>query len=303
MKSLITRCNKVGLPVFVSPFYFLVRYYIYERKDDKIMYTTLEQYTYYKSFAEDYFNFAKNVILRYPKSIQILVDYADMVRFTFANIRRPNTIMLHIDNIVCECGNGYNKRAICSLIIIAITHELFHVEQAMIQHKYVENEFYHQWVERCIDYKVFSWLSENREVINKRYNTDLDLSYFDNRNTRCDQYASVSTEEYYKYIFLNVVFRKEEPYRNFVSSVLDKYQNIAIFFNDGSNFLIKNNGGFCDSCLNDFIHVVGSMAGRYDRYTVSVNVVEGTYRDKVGVAMVTFTLSNRQIYPMDFRQM
>ena len=262
--------------------------------------TTHDQFVYYKNFAYEAFEFLKNITRFIPCVLE--VDYSDTVGFTYANIRRPNIITLHIDNIVQECGNGYNKNKICSMIIIAITHELFHVEQLMSQELYRSDKNYHNEIESAVENKTLMYLLNNLNYINNRFKMNLDLSYFDNHINNNSTYTSCSSvEQIYKYTIMNVIFRRDYSYQDFEVNVLDRYDSVVIKFENGSNFLIKSNGEFCDSPLGMFIQSIGAEAGKYDRYTVNVNVINGPYREQESVAIVTFTLSNRQIYPMSFR--
>lgn len=264
------------------------------------MYTSLEQFAFYKDFAIKYFNYAKKKILKYTANIATLeVSYADYVNYTFANIRRPANIFIHIDNIVAECGNGYNKNGICSFIVIAITHELFHLEQDMIQDRYRSDRQYCNSVESSTDNMAKSWLLNNMAEINRLFGMFLDLSYFEERDTSINAYQSTSMEKFYKDTIMNVIFRKQNSYLNFERVVLDSYQTIYINFNHGDNLLIKKNGEYCGSSIGLFLREVQAQAGRFDRYTIDTGVVD-TYRDEGGVALVTFTISNREIYPMNF---
>lgn len=265
------------------------------------LYTTNEQFEFYKAFAINYFEFAKRRILKFSADyVSLEVCYGDYVHFTFANIRRPSSVFIYIDNIVAECGNGYNKNSICSFIIIAITHELFHLEQDMIQEMYKNNKSYHDLIECSTDSTAKSWLLQNKKEIDRLFGTCLDLSHFDSRDTSMNCYHSADLEKFYKGSIMNVIFRKESSFSNFERIVLNAYQTIYINFNNGTNFLIKKNGEYCGSSIGPFLREIQANAGRYDRYTVDTGVVDA-YRDEGGVALVTFTISNREIYPMDFR--
>ena len=264
--------------------------------------TTLQQFTFYKNFAHEIFNYLKTRINRFINPI-LEVDYADMVNYTYANNRKPNIIMLHIDNIVCECGNGYNKNKICSMIFIALTHELFHVEQSMSQEMYRSDYNYKVFVESAVEKQTLKFLVDHSNEIYNLFGVYLDLSYFNIDNMGKGKYEAIMNAEYiYRYTIMNVIFRKDFEYRRFESDILNKYRTIYIRFENGPNFLIKSNGEFCESTLNEFISSVGCFAGKYDRYTVNVRMEKVPYREQEEVAaQVTFTLSNRCLYPMVFR--
>lgn len=266
------------------------------------MYTTHEQFEYYKDFAYKVFDFLNMRINRFI-NCTLEVDYADMINFTFANIRRPNKVFLHIDNIVKECGNGYNKNAVCSMIIIALTHELYHVEQIMSQQSYRSDFSYKSDIEDSVNAMAYNTLISYKNTIDIEFQIDLDLTYLQDRVFLSDmkKYQSWNTVEgIYKSIFMNIIFRNDQSYYDFEKNVLDKYDGIAIIFQNGYNFLIKSEGEFCASDLNNFIAASNIVAGKYDRYTINASMDKKPYRDKRDVAVVTFTLSNRQIYPMIF---
>lgn len=265
---------------------------------------TLEQYVFYKSFAESAFYFLSKKINRYIIPY-LIVDPGDLVNFTFANIRRPNIITIHMENIIAECGNGNDKNKVCSMIIITISHELFHVEQLMSQERYRSDKYYKMVAELSDIYATYDFLTKNKSAIDRAFSMNLDLSYIKQDLAKGGydpqwlyKYNSGNVEQLYKYTIMNVIFRSDKSYNDFEKSVLDVYDDIVIIIDRGYNFYIKRDGEFCDSCLNEFVQMVGDTIGVYDRYTIGVEVVDSPYRDKSHVAYVTFTLSNRYIYPM-----
>ena len=264
--------------------------------------TTLEQFVYYKNFAYQVFEYLRSKINRYIIPV-LEVDYADMINYTFANNRKPNIITLHIDNLVYEAGNGYNKNKVCSMIFIALTHELFHVEQSMSQEMYRSDYNYKVFIESAVEKKTLMFLVDNSKEILNLFGVYLDLSYFDINDIGNGKYESIGTVEgIYRSTIMNVIFRKDFEYRKFEHDILNKYNTIYIGFENGPNFLIKGNGEFCESTLNEFISAVGCFAGKYDRYTVNVRMEKKPYREQEEIAaQVIFTLSNRCLYPMVFR--
>lgn len=268
---------------------------------------TLNQYSFYKSFAEMAFGFLSKKINRYIIPY-LVVDPGDFVNFTFANIRRPNLITIHMENIIVECGNGNDKNKVCSMIIITLSHELFHVEQLMSQERYRLDKHYKMIAELSDISMTYKFLIENKSEIDRAFMMNLDLSYIEQDLNKAGsnfqwlyRYNSGNVEQLYKYTIMNVIFRSDKSYADFESKILNNYSDIIIIIEGSNNFYIKRDGEFCDSCLNNFVQMVGATIGVYDRYTVGVDVIERPYRDKSNVAFVTFTLSNRCIYPMIMR--
>ena len=271
---------------------------------------TYDEFVYYKMHAIHIFDYCKGKILRYITDPIREVDYMDTVNYTYANIRRPNMVFLHIGNICAEYPwrsfNDTLKRI--SLIFTAIVHELYHLEQPMSQELYRTDQVYKITVEKSVEEMTYKFLLENKAEIDDIFDINLDLSYskdliIKNQHKNWSMYyKQASVEDMYKNTIMNVIFRKDISFNRFCEEILDRYDNISIGFENGLNFLIKNNGEFCEQSLNGFISAVGAVAGIYDRYTVDVNVVELPYRDKEYIANVMFTLSNRSIYPMMFKK-
>ena len=266
---------------------------------------TLEQFVFYKNFAYRAFDYLHKKINRYIIPT-LEVDLADMVDFTFANIRRPNMVFLHIDNILAECKNHNNINKVYSMIIIVLTHELHHIEQVISQETYYLDKIYRISIENSVNFKSYNFLCANKYEIDRIFEMNLDLTYLEDLNGRKGYkkwdrfYETCTVEQMYKYTIMNTIFRKDIKYYQFEEECLNKYDNIVIAFEYGPNFLIKSNGEFCGQILNEFVSAVGAVAGIYDRYTVKISKSEKPYRDKESVIYITFTLSNGQIYPMIF---
>ena len=261
--------------------------------------TTFEQFCYYKNFAISVFNFLNGVINR-QLLCRIEVDVSDYANFTFANIRRPNIVFVHIDNIVSQCGNAYNKNSVCSLIVQAIAHELFHVEQMMSQEMYRLNAVYAKDIEDSVNYEAYCFLLKHKQEIDKVFYIDLDLSYIKSlfANMKEDnKYQYCNCEELYKYTIMNVIFRNDKRYYNFQNTILDKYSTVVFNFENNTNFLIKSNGIYQDQAMRSFIFTTGIMVGIYDRYTLNIETrVEPNRGNRTVIVYVK--LLNRCIYPI-----
>jgi hypothetical protein len=266
--------------------------------------TTHEQFAFYSDFAYRFFAYAHKKISRRIDCI-LEVDYCDNINFTFANMRRPNKIFLHIDNIIHEFGNGYDKNNICSLICDALVHELHHVEQVLSQQTYRQDPMYMKAIEEAVAKESTMWLYAHKQEIDKLFKMDLNMNlpYINIPNAENNMYrACDDAESIYKYTIRNVIFRNDDAYIEFESAILNAYDNVSITVKDKQNFLIKSNGQFVGGAsLSTFVNMVGGYFGNYDRYTVNVNVITNPYRDEV-VAVATFTLSNRKRFPMAFNE-
>jgi hypothetical protein len=163
---------------------------------------------------------------------------------------------------------------------------------------------YKEMVEGSVNASAYQWLSAYKKKIDKEFQMDLDLRYLEQQFTmdQDQMYRSCSNyESLYKYTIRNVVFRNDDAFIDFEAKVLNVYANIAIMIDNSANFLIKSNGEYTGDTIEAFISMIGAYAGRFDRYTVNVNVNNNIpYRDDLKVAQVVFTMSNRMSYPMVF---
>jgi hypothetical protein len=262
--------------------------------------TTIEQFTFYKDFAERAFNYLCNRICKYNQNIRLIVDYSDFVRFTLANFKRPNIVMLHIDNVVAAYGNANRVNEVCSLIIIALTHELHHAEQELSQERYRTDFVYKDTIEDGANSMAYHFLAAHRDEINRLFNINLDLSYLESIGRLNTRYHSSTLEGYYKNILRNVWFRNDELFGKFEREFLDKYPDVYLSFDNLFNLHIKSNGEFCERALNDFLIATEVYCGRYDRYTMEVYQDE-PYRDKSEGVVLRFKLSDMVINPFEER--
>lgn len=264
---------------------------------------TPEQFSHYKSFAEAAFQYLNGKINKFCTNIVFEVDYVDYVNYTYANLRRPNRLYLHIANIVAECNNVFNKNKIYSMILIVIGHELHHVDQNMSQEMYKNNKVYREEVETDTDFTNYLWLKEHKQEIDNIFNMDLDLSYYSNLNLMAQPgvFTSRNITDYYRAMIKNVVFRDDKVYEEFESTILLKYPSLFVTFNNRDNLLIKSNGEFCGHNLNAFIQLVNDEAARYDHYTLNASLVDWPYREMHDAKTVVFTLSNRFTNPLVFQ--
>lgn len=257
-----------------------------------------DEFVYYKKFTIGVFNFCNGKVNPLNPYIILEIDYADDVRHTYANIIKPNMLLVHIDNIVSQYYGDEDK--IRSLIFIAITHELLHSEQCMSQMKYRMDRNYMGFIESCVDTACYKWLYLNRREIEHLFHFNLSFDYFRDKVIDMEDYERNGLEEYYKQILMDMVFRDDETYYRFERAILDQYDNVVINFNNSPNLLIKSKGKFCENTLKEFVQAVGAAASVYDNYTLEVNVVEAPYRGMQKAMMVTFMLTNRIIKPMHF---
>jgi hypothetical protein len=208
--------------------------------------------------------------------------------------------MLHIDNIIGQYGNGNRVNEVCSLIIIALTHELHHAEQELSQVRYKTDSIYRDTIEDGANSMAYHFLVAHRDEINRLFNINLNLVYLESIGRLNTQYHSNNLEGYYKDILRNVWFRNDEMFGKFEREFLDKYPNVYLSFDNLFNLHIKSNGEFCERALNDFLIATEVYCGRYDRYTMEVYLDE-PYRDKSEGVVLRFKLSDMVIDPFKER--
>lgn len=267
------------------------------------MFMTPEHFSHYKNFAESVFQYLNGKINKYCTRINFEVDYADMVNYTYANLRRPNNLYLHIYNIVAECNGVYNRNKIYSMIFIVIGHELHHVDQMMSQETYKNNKVYREEVETDTDFTNYMWLKANKKDIDQTFGIDLDLSYYSDLNLMSQSgiFTCRNIADYYRAIIKNVIFRDDKTYEKFESEILLKYPSLFVSFDEFNNLLIKSRNEFCGPNLNAFIQLVNDEAARYDHYTLNVSLLDWPYREMLDAKTVVFKLSDRYSSPIVFQ--
>lgn len=257
----------------------------------------MNDYTAYRIFTEDTFRFLGPLITNFHKNVRLEVDPIDMVTFSFAKFRRPTTVHLYLYNIM-SCASGQNMA--CSLILIALTHELLHSEQYLIQNQYNNDSEYRKFIEGSTNKAAYKFIINNRQRIRDEMGFDVDLSYFNHNDIPfCDGYRSCNLEEYYKLLFMNVILRNPIQYQKFADEILDKYPTVFITFDRKNNFLIKSNGEYCRQTLDAFIRAIDIYASRYDYYTMCVKLDESSNRSGHQVVVILEVL-DKGIYPAAF---
>lgn len=263
---------------------------------------TLEYFSHYKTFAENTFKYLNGKINKFCTKIHFEVDFADMVNYTYANLRRPNNLYLHIYNIIAECNGVFNRNKIYSMIFIVIGHELHHVDQMMSQESYKNNKVYREEVETDTDFTNYMWLKANKKDIDQTFGIDLDLSYYSDLNlmSQSGVFTCRNVADYYRSIFKNVIFRNDKTYEEFESNILLKYPSLLVSFDNTNNLLIKNRNEFCGPNLNVFIQLVNDEAAKYDHYTLNVSLSDFPYREILDAKIIAFSLSDRYSNPIVF---
>lgn len=264
------------------------------------MITPISKFEMYKQFAYDAFKFLAPKITQFHKNVKLSVDYADYITHTYANLRRPSWVYLHLYNLMCNC---HSSNSLTSMIVIALTHELFHSEQVIIQERYNSDCRYKQWIEASTNKAAYDFLVEYRQQIQDEL-TDLSLEYFMSSTTEMSAgYTRCNLEEYYHLLFLNVIVRSMSSYKKIAETVLNAYPTILITFDRINNFLIKSNGEYCRNTLPAFIRAIEYYVARYDYYTMSVRLDESFNRDHPQQALMIVEKFNGGIHPMAFSTM
>lgn len=254
----------------------------------------------YKNFAYDAFKFLAPQITEFHKNMKLAVDYADFITHTYANLRRPSWIFLHLGNLMANCFSINN---LTSMIVIALTHELFHSEQIIIQERYNSDKEYRRYTEAATNKAALDFLIKNKKRIQDEL-CDLNLEYFMRPGTELAAgYVRCNLEEYYHSLFLNVMIRNYNSYKEVADSILNVYPTIMVTFDRINNFLIKRNGEYCRNVLPAFIRAIESYVAKYDYYTMSVRLDESFNRSHPQQALVIVEILNGGMHPMAFSMM
>lgn len=257
-------------------------------------------YNSYVWFAYDAFKFLVPKITKFNKDLRLEIDYADYVNNTLANFRHPSTIYIHILNIWYACNKANpTLNDVYNMILITLTHEIFHSEQYNIHDRYRTDNEYKGYIEGTVNKAAYDFLKKFKRQIYDELGVELNLNYFEYVKLT-DEYKKCDLGMYYELLFRNIIFRNELNFIKFRDDVLIPYHNIYVSFNNGPNFIIKSNGEYCSQTLYAFILAINSYSAKYDYYTMSVNLDSDSNRSPYHTISVSFNMLDRGIYPMEF---
>ena len=269
---------------------------------------TLEEYHFYSDMATKLFNYMNGNINRMNSKCTLYIDMYDYIQGTYANIRYPNYVYIHIGTIIDSWEDDWTRYMrkvdyVGSCIAWALAHELHHADQLISMLQYNRNIDYRNEVERDVTRASYDWVAmHSRELsIVGGFNvviTDIDSNTLEDTAN----YRKANPKEFYLQTILNIIIRDHNLFNRIrVFTEDDLASDIVLNFNGVDSVVVKTKGKYLSENINQFSTLAYKWAGYYDRYNIKVNVQFATI-DNRSIAFVNFVISNNFINPMIFKQ-
>ena len=266
---------------------------------------TFEEYHYYSDIANRLFNYMNGNINVLNSNCSLYIDMYDYITGTYANIRYPNFVTIHIGTIIDtwkESWEGYinKKDFICTCIAWALSHELHHADQLISMIQYKSNIEYKDKVEADVSRASYDWvLNHSKElssiggftvVIN-----DLDsVSLPDHEN-----YTKASVKEFYLQTIANIILRDLDLFNKLSVFTNDSItDDIILIFNNQDQIAIKSFGNYIPENVNTFSQLAYKWAGYFDRYRIAAEMTRVICNDGRKLAIVKFNISDQLVNGM-----
>lgn len=269
---------------------------------------TVEEYVVYSEKARQIFSYLNGRVNIVNKYCTLVTDSYDYVNMTFGNIRYPSSVIVHIGNIVDEWNSQYEPYMkkydfVCSVITWAITHELFHADQAISMLRYNIDEEYRISIEGDVEKSSYDWVLSHSMEISQVCGFNVIIAMLTSNNLpEMSNYAKVTVKDYYLQTIANIVIRDIAYFQALQVFTNDSMCNdMILMFNDMDSVVIKSNDTFLRENIEHFVHLVSKYCTIYNRYNIGVDVIFGTNNMGRKTATVKFNISEGLITPLLFK--
>lgn len=272
---------------------------------------TITEYNYYSNLAIGVFNYMNGRVNTLNPKCILMVDMYDLVERTNASIIYPNTVVIHIGNIVDSWNKDWSEyidrnEYISTVICWALCHELYHADQFICMNDYYHNSVYKSTVEGDVERISYDWVNDHSKELSELFKFNVIIDRLD-ADTMPDKgnYRRASIKEFYIQHIGNVILRENvvsEVMLN-LSNEIDKASDIILSFDNNDIVVIKS----CGKYLRENIPLFGSMvykyAGLFDEYSVELNLSYDIDKlTKRNILTIQFNFSNKIIHPMEFKE-
>lgn len=269
---------------------------------------TLEEYRYYSDITIRLFNYMNSRINTMNSRCTLYIDMWDNINNTYANIRYPNHIIVHVGSVIDSWDDNWStsmnkKDFICTCLAWAISHELHHADQLISMLRYNSNDHYRNEVEEDVERASYDWVVDHAIELSSVGGFTVLLNgknAYDISNS--NRYKKASPREFYLQTILNTVIR---DYDQFNSMKVFTNENIAsdiiLIFNEVDTVVIKSCNKYLEENIPLFSEIVFKWIGRYDVYNIYGEVSFSYMDNGRTAAIVRFTISENYIKPMIFK--
>lgn len=272
------------------------------------MIMTYNEYHYYSDIAIKLFNYMNGNINRVNSQCQLYIDMYDNINNTYANIRYPNFIFIHIGTIIDSWDDDWicymNKDSyVVSCISWALAHELHHADQLLSMIQYNANPYYKKSIEGDVERASYDWVANHSKEISNITGIDIVIRDIDSPSLPdTGNYRKASVSQFYKQTIANIIIRDLNLFNKLKVFIDDSMcDDIVLNFNETDSVVIKSYGKYLAENVIQFSSLSYKYAGFYDLYhiKVSVNIKD---IDNRKIAIVDFVFTDSAIKPMIFKQ-
>lgn len=276
---------------------------------------TMSEYHYYSDIARKCFEYMNGRINTMNSQCVLYIDMYDNINGTYANIRYPNFIFLHVGTIIDSWQDNWHYAVdkidyICTCIAWAIAHELHHADQLISMLQYNHNPTYKAKVEGDVEYASYHWVGRNAAAL-REYCGFNPIIYDIESNSlpETGNYKKASIEQFYLQTIKNIVLRDENCYNACKCFTDDTVTDIELFFlvegtSQMESIVIKSSGAYLAENINIFGDIAYRFAGYYDIYHVRAEVEFLLFKDNPNrkLAKVYLKISDPLVRPMYFKE-
>lgn len=255
---------------------------------------TNTEFRYYSNKAINIFNYMNGRINIINNFCYLDIGYYDFLQNTYANIRYPNNITIHIGTIVDSWNDNWSNIMtksdyVCTCIAWALAHELHHADQLISMVNYNANIDYKNKVEGDVERKSYDWVFNHSRELHDIGGFNVVIHNLESPTLpESGSYTKASVKEFYLQTIANIILRDFDLFNN-LKVFSDNYDtnSIILNFNNMDFVQIKNNGEYIPYNINYFSQLVYKWAGDFDIYKVSAS----SYVDSNKNATVVFNIS------------
>lgn len=267
---------------------------------------TFQDYHFYSDIAVKIFNFMNGYINTMNRECTLYIDMYDLIHGTYANIRYPNSIFIHIGTIIDSWDDDWGtimdrSSYIASCIAWAISHELHHADQLISMVRYNNNKEYKESVEGDVERASYDWVANHSREIRDLIGIPIVITDIESGSLpKSGNYRKANIEQFYKQNIANIIIRdlnlfsKLEVFTN--DSITD---DIILTFNGIDSVIIKSNGRYLRENISAFSSIVYKYSGYFDTYHIKIETKTDNINGK-NIANVNFIITDALIYPMIF---
>ena len=271
------------------------------------------EYNFYSTIAKRLFDHMNGRINKMNGNCYLYIDMYDNIRNTYATIRYPNHIFLHVGNIVDSWKDEWSglikkEEYICTVLAWAIAHELFHADQAIQMVRYLSNNAYKEDKENDVQRISYDWVCDNQYHLSRLIGIRIDMEAITSDALPDEgHYRKASPAEFYKQTIANTVLKDLQLFNKLIFFTDDSaVSDIVLIFNkkgsqDRDMITIKSFGRYLDENIREFSDLVYKYFAYYDVYVVNINT-DTIYKENRSVAVVDLQVEDPYFYPMMFKK-